>query len=422
MGAVEIQFREKAQREPIDLPLSKSIAARTLVCEALGRREISDSLISLLPLLPDCRDTRDLYRALAAVADAGPDFVKVDCGEGAATLRFFVAVAAATERLTVEVDCAEGLRRRPLKTLLDALRTLGADIEGEGCPLRIRGRRLRGGALTLDSSVSSQYASALMMIAPTMEKPLRIRFTGGKVVSFPYLEMTARVMARYGIAVDLSDDGFTVAPGEYLPSRQVDIEPDWSAASFFYEYALIRGEGSWVRIRRLVEPSESCQGDAACGRLFSEAGIETRLDGGGATLFCRKMGDVAVGEPLCFDLGDTPDLVPSIAVGLCLAGIPFRLSGVGHLKYKECDRSEALRRGLSVLGYHIICGEDVMEWRGERCELDPDGVIDVYGDHRMAMAFAMAAVRTGSVRLSDPQVVGKSFPNFWHEIEKIGLK
>lgn len=419
MGAVEIQFHEEAQREPIDLPLSKSIAARALVCEALGRREISDSLLGRLP---DCRDTRDLCRALRSVADHGADPVKVDCGEGAATLRFFVAVAAATEGLCVLVDCAEGLRRRPLKTLLDALRTLGADIEGDGCPLLIRGRRLRGGEIELDSSVSSQYASALMMIAPTMAAPLRIRFAGGKVVSAPYLHMTAKVMARYGSGCGFFTDGVAAGRGEGCCPPGVDMEPDWSAAAFFYEYALIRGVGSEVRIRRLVEPSKSLQGDSDCVRLFAEAGVVTRFEAdGGATIFCRKRRD-SLKDSLSMDLGDTPDLVPSLAVGLCLAGIPFRLRGVGHLIYKECDRSEALRAGLSKFGYHIICGEDVMEWRGERCEPDPEGVIDVYGDHRMAMAFAMAAVGTVSVRLSDPQVVGKSFPAFWREIEKIGLK
>lgn len=417
-----------AEPVSIRLPLSKSIAARTLVATFW-----SGGCIDCM-VLPDCADTRYLQAALSGlrqsmdpqVADGMPG--EYYLGEGGTSLRFFLPVIASMPGVFGMVDCGPGLRKRPLAPLLDALRNIGATIVGHGsnpafAPFYVRGESLNGGRMPVDVDVSSQFVSGLMLTAPVWEAGLEIEF-GSAPISYPYIRMTADVMRKFGARVDVSTSGLRVEGAGYEPSSPLEIESDWSAASYFYEYLLCASEEErTISLSGLLPPEESMQGDSRCAALMETLGVTTSFTPAGDALVCRQKMSGQDRKRLCsegvkWNLGDTPDLVPALAVGCCVAGIPFRFEGIAHLRYKECDRMEALTAELGKIGYKLFNGDDFLEWKGERVATDGREIlISTYGDHRMAMAFAVAGVP--GVRIGNPEVVSKSFPSFWRELSRL---
>ena len=356
----------------IKLPGSKSIAARALILDrvyGLGLTFVN---------MPDCDDTRELRAALRAL-DSGCR--RFDLGTGGTSLRFFMAYVASLPGFECTVDCSDALRRRPLAPLVDALRSAGAEIECLGAegyaPLRIKGARLDGRNVHVNTSISSQFASALMLVADMWQTPVLIH-DAAKVVSRPYLEMTRRMVADFRA---LKTSGV----------RNYAIEPDWSAASYFYEYRLLNPTVEF-QICGLVPPSISLQGDARCAELFAHPGGE-------------------------MDMRSTPDLVPALAVGLCVAGIGYSMSGVANLRYKESNRLAAISEEMAKAGYILEVTEDSLSWRGTRCEPEAAPEFDAHGDHRIAMALWAAGFRNIRGRES----VSKSFPSFFEEISKLPL-
>lgn len=415
-------MKDKGERITINIPGSKSIAARSLVCRLLGGHD------TVLTNLPDCGDTRGMLRLTDAVrrgVNTGEP-VNVDIGEGGTTLRFGMAACASIPGLDITLTGSERLMERPHATLIEALRKMGGELMQipDERAIHIVGHELSGGALELDGSVSSQYLSALMLAAPVWRNDTLIKLRGD-VVSQPYIEMTAGVMRAFGANVSCrlsvagcqesdfqssSENSLEVkikATG-YAQCARYDIEGDWSGASYFYETRIIM-EALGMAIPdfampALKAPAESLQGDSRVAAIFAEA--TGRL----------RSGDRSVLE---FNLNDAPDLVPAVAVGLCIAGMPFSIDGVAHLRHKETDRMAAIAAELRHLGYIINTGEDRMEWKGDRCEPESSPMIRTYQDHRMAMAFAPAILAAKDIAIEDPEVVGKSFPNFWTELEKL---
>lgn len=405
------------------LPLSKSIALRVLVLNAVARR------IGLreahVPELPDAGDVAAMQRALRRQDTAGG---VVRIGEGGAPMRFFTALCASMPGCDVTVSAALPLMKRPLLPLLDALRHAGADVESlrrHGVPpLRIRGRSLDPGVIRLDPGVSSQFVSALMLASPLWRHGLHLDFEGRTPVSAPYIAMTAGIMRRFGCRVKWEGPEIDVEGGIINPPERFEIETDWSAASYFYELALLL-PGTDIPLERLTPASGSLQGDARCREIFSALGVSaTHTDCGGAVLRCdadtlerRRREGVAE-----LDLGSTPDLVPALAVAFCMAGVRFRFTGVAHLRHKESDRMSALVSELAKTGYRLHTGTDSMAWEGERVEAEAVPEISTYRDHRMAMAFAPAAVLFPGLRIENPGVVEKSFPGYWQALEGLGFR
>lgn len=393
----------------INIPGSKSIAARALVCRLLGGHD------TVLTNLPDCGDTRGMLRLTEAVRKgvSSGKLVKVDIGEGGTTLRFGMAACASIPNLDITLTGSPRLMARPHATLTDALARMGADLQvmPEENSIHIKGKTLAGGVVELDGSVSSQYLSALMLAAPTWKEDTLFRLTG-LVVSTPYITMTAGVMRAFGASVEMmrSADGMEVrvkASG-YAQCARYDIEGDWSGASYFFETKLIMealGLGvPEISMPTLKAPAESLQGDSRVAEIFSDA--------------TRKLREKDK-SPLRMNLGDAPDLVPAVAVGLCIAGIPFQIEGVAHLRHKESDRMAAIACELKRIGYLVTTGEDTMAWNGERCEPEEAPMIRTYLDHRMAMAFAPGKLSSRTLSIEDPSVVEKSFPSYWTEISKL---
>ncbi len=343
----------------------------------------------------------------------------VDIGEGGTTLRFGMAACASIPGLDITLVGSQRLMERPHATLEDALRAMGADITPlpEQNAIRIRGRELSGGELTLDGSVSSQYLSALMLAAPTWKVDTLI-ILEGQVVSRPYIEMTAGVMRAFGADVSFESNSkfkiqnskFKIRATGYAQCARYDIEGDWSGASYFFEIRLMAQALGLdlpdFDMPTLKSPAESLQGDSRVAAIFADAARVLRAED-------------ANRQSLHLNLNDAPDLVPAVAVGFCMAGLPFKIEGVAHLRHKETDRMAAIATELRRLGFVLTPGDDTMEWDGERCDPEEEPLIRTYQDHRMAMAFAPARLAFPTLQIEDPTVVAKSFPGYWNEIGKL---
>lgn len=385
----------------INLPASKSISNRALIINALAYspHEISN--------LSDCDDTRVMVRIFNSNDNT------FDVGAAGTAMRFLTAFLSKTVGEWV-ITGSQRMKQRPIKILVDALNQLGARIEyleQEGYPpLRIFGSALNGGDINLNGGVSSQYISALMMIAPYMKDGLNIHLEGN-VISVPYIEMTLKMMREFGAEVDFSGKTISVKPGSYRPIRY-QIESDWSAASYWYEILAIAGEGS-LFLKGLKK--DSYQGDSEVAGLFEQLGVHTEYAADGITL-------TTTGKNISrfsHDFTNQPDLAQTFAVTCCIKGIPFSFKGVQSLKIKETDRVAALIRELGKIGYVLTEPEEgMLAWDGEKCEPEEAICIKTYEDHRMAMAFAPVAL-TMPITIEHPEVVSKSYPGFWEDLKKI---
>jgi 3-phosphoshikimate 1-carboxyvinyltransferase len=377
----------------IRLPASKSISNRVLILNALSK--------SRFPIenLSDSDDTKVLLEALQS---SGTDF---NIGAAGTAMRFLTAYLSQKEG-TWHLTGTERMKNRPIGILTNALRELGAEIyslDKEGFPpLRIQGKRLKGGAVSLNGGVSSQYISALMMIAPCLQQGLTMRLEGNSI-SKPYIRMTIRLMESFGIKVNWTGQIIEIAPQYYIPVP-FKVESDWSAASYWYEIVALAPPNSSVELLGLEQ--NSTQGDAEGAKLFEKI-ASLRKDG--------------VGVRLQYDFINEPDLAQTFVVTCCLLDIPFRFTGLQSLRIKETDRIAALQIELRKLGYVLRSEDNSMEWKGERCEQEPHPVISTYEDHRMAMAFAPVCLKMNEIRIKDPEVVSKSYPNYWKDLSAAGF-
>ena len=390
----------------IALPASKSISNRALVIAAL----CGDEPQVIHPAL--CDDTAVMIEALARHAGS------INVGAAGTAMRFLTAYFATREGSMVVIDGVERMRQRPIGVLVDALRSLGAHIDYLGKdgypPLRVTGTTMHGGDVVMDGSVSSQFISAVMMILPVLGGGT-IHLTGD-IVSMPYIAMTAAVMTTMGAKVKIQGSEIAVA-GSYTGNDLI-VEADWSAATPWYALAALLPQ-SHITLEGLS--TDSIQGDARLVELGSKLGIASRFHAAGVTLDTSHFIGCCCS---CFaDMTGSPDLIPSWTVLMCLLERSFRITGTRTLRLKESNRIEALREELAKLGYLLkIEGDDALSWYGERTPVTSmPPVIDTHGDHRLAMAFAPAAVRFPGLIISDADVVSKSYPSFWRHLAKCGF-
>lgn len=386
----------------IHLPASKSISNRVLILNALSYSPYD------IENLSDSDDTR----VLAQVFDSND--THFDIGAAGTSMRFLTAFLAKTVGEWT-ITGSERMKQRPIRILVDALNALGGKIEymeKTGYPpLRIFGSALTGGHIELDGGVSSQYISALMMIAPYMQNGLHIELKG-TVISRPYIHMTAGLMEAFGVSTRLTSGSIDIQPQTYRPIP-FRVESDWSAASYWYELLSIAGQGT-LFLHGLQK--NSLQGDCRVAELFGKLGVNTEYTPAGIRLTPN-------GAPLPDDmqcnLADQPDLAQTLVVTCCLKGIPFLFTGLQSLKIKETDRIAALIAELRKLGYVLHEPmEGALGWDGTRCADEAHPSIATYEDHRMAMSFAPAAI-TRPIDIQHPEVVSKSYPAFWQDLESI---
>lgn len=402
----------------VALPPSKSIGARLLAASFLAGGPLSYDDMESKGCCDDLSVINDALKALGENVKSGEGkCVEIDLGASGTALRFMIAIAASTPGAECVLTGSRRLFERPVAPLVEVLRAAGADVTISDSSIRITGRRLRGGDYSIAGDVSSQFVSAIMLAAPTWVGSTGLRFDT-PLVSRPYVEMTARIMESFGVIARLAEDEVIIENGDYIKPCGLAIECDWSAASFFYEGVLL---GSMpLRLKGLLPSSESLQGDVATVGLFGRLGVSSLFTPNGVEVCRTEDAPVSIEA----DLSDTPDLVPSLVCACAVAGVAFKFTGVRNLRLKESDRLEALRSGLALFGVDVAVGEDEIVCKGDSGGSlhSPDGAIDSFGDHRIAMAFAMTALRVGRVEITDPEVVGKSYPAFWEELAATGLK
>ena len=398
----------------VDLPASKSISNRALIIHALSGG-------STLPEnLSDCDDTSVIIEALRTMPE------EINIKAAGTAMRFMTAYLSVTPGTHI-LTGTERMKHRPIGILVDALRTLGANIEYIGeegyPPLRITGSTLKGGLLEIHGNVSSQYISALLMIGPMLKDGLTLRLLD-HIISRPYIDLTLWMMGEFGAEAEwTSADTITVNPKPYK-SRDYFIENDWSGASYWYEImALNEDPESEIRLTGLMDGSK--QGDSITRYIFSLLGVKTKLQSKKAgipqTITLKKNGHCV--PKLEYDFVNCPDLAQTFVVACAAMNIPFHFTGLSTLKIKETDRIEALKTEMRKLGYVVkdIDGSELL-WDGERCEPSLEQGIDTYEDHRMALAFAPYAMKHNGLVINNPQVVTKSYPHYWNHLRQAGFK
>ena len=389
----------------IQLPSSKSISNRALIINALGNGTHHPENLS------DCDDTRVMIRAL------NDDKETIDIMAAGTAMRFLTAYLSVTPGTRI-ITGTERMQQRPIQVLVNALRELGADIEyvaNDGFPpLRITGRELRKDTISLPGNVSSQYISALLMIAPVLTNGLTIRLTGD-IISRPYINLTLQLMNDFGVRAEWTDDHRLKEEPQAYHSTPFYVESDWSAASYWYQIVALSKEAE-VTLPGLFK--DSYQGDSQVAGIFRSLGVETIYKD--KTVILKKNGKSV--ERLDYDFINQPDLAQTFVVTCALLNIPFRFSGLQSLKIKETDRMAALITEMRKLGYilHETDGS-VLSWEGERCTTEEHPAIDTYEDHRMAMAFAPTCLALPEILINNPQVVSKSYPRYWEDLRQAGF-
>ncbi len=389
----------------VTLPGSKSISNRALILNALSLSKYEIDNISL------SEDTRVIKDAFASNTN------EFDVRGAGTAMRFLAAFLACVEGEWI-LKGSERMHERPIHPLVDTLISLGAEIEYLGNkgypPLKIKGRKLEGGEVYLSANISSQFISGLMMIAPTMKFGLTLHLEH-EIISRPYIHLTQKMMEDYGVSVKWEEKTIKIDPQPYK-AIPYSVEADWSAASYWYSLVALMPEAE-VKLKGLRK--ESLQGDANIIHLFEDLGVSTTFVEDGVVL---KKKESAKGK-FFHNFINEPDLAQTFVVTCCLLKRPFFFSGLQTLKIKETDRIVALITELEKLGYVLKETENgILEWDGERCLTDETVVINTYDDHRMAMAFAPVSIKFKDLYINNPEVVAKSYPSFWEDLQRGGFK
>ncbi|WP_128543935.1 3-phosphoshikimate 1-carboxyvinyltransferase [Larkinella soli] len=411
MSAVRLTPPAGPVRATIPLPSSKSESNRALIIDALTQFR------STLHNVSAARDTQTMIRLLQSeepIADV------LDAGT---TMRFLTAYFAVTGKHKTLTGTPR-MCERPIGILVDALRSLGADIEylnREGYPpLVTKGffdnSRTSGDTsqVSIRGDVSSQYISALLMVAPTLPRGLTLKLTG-EVGSRPYIEMTLRQMEHFRVKanVDWEKNTIAVAPTAYVP-QEYAVESDWSGASYWFSVMALAEEGSEIELLGLKE--HSLQGDSAIVDIMRPLGVQTTFTETGVKL-TRQPAETA----LSWDFTNCPDLAQTVAVCCALKGVSLTLTGIESLKIKETDRVYALQAELRKIGSELVeVDANIRYVVRPSASGKPAGVpqIHTYDDHRMAMAFAPVAIKQ-EVVIEEPGVVAKSYPSFWDDFGRV---
>ena len=408
----------------INLPASKSISNRALIINALANASETPTNLS------HCDDTDVIVAALRDM----PMVINI---KAAGTAMRFLTAYLSTRESTHILTGTERMMQRPIHVLVDALRTLGAEIDYAGNegypPLRIKGKTLEGGLLEIAGNVSSQYISALLMIGPMMKNGLTLHLTGD-IISRPYIDLTMCTMREFGADIDWEGGNTILVKPTPYQSKAFTIENDWTAASYWYEILALMTKASDNRITLPGLMDGSRQGDSAVRYIFSLLGVKTSFDRNNVVLTSHQRAL----PRFDFDFTGQPDLAQTVVVTTALMGIPFRFTGLQTLRIKETDRIAALKTEMAKLGYMLDDSEEgVLSWDGKLTLRSTEGrlqgknpsllregsvAIDTYEDHRMAMAFAPACIMFPGLKINNPEVVTKSYPHFWDDLKKAGFE
>ncbi len=390
----------------IQLPASKSISNRVLIINAL----LSDP--APINNLSKAADTQILDRLLKS------ELPIYDAGDGGTTARFLLAYCALKGNACT-ITGSESLQRRPVAPLVDALNELGAGISyvnNPGClPVKLSGSKLHRGNVTVNGEISSQFISALMLIAPLLTDGLKITLTG-EILSLPYIQMTASVMHYFGVDVIVDQDQIYIPSGNYS-AMPFTVESDWSAASYWYE-AVALSDGMEVVLPGLHQ--NSLQGDSIIHSYMDSLGVETLFEDSGIRI--RKKSNYRLPEYFTADFTGCPDIAPAIAVVCGVQNITADLTGLKNFRLKESDRASALQRELYNFNVKTdFCGGSKFKIYADSGLRMSRYTVKTYNDHRVAMCMSLLAAKIEKVIIADPEVVSKSYPDFYKDIQNAGF-
>ena len=404
----------------MDLKLQAELFKPAIDITISGSKSESNRLLILQQLYPnlhienlsDSDDTHHLQEALSSDNDIA------DIGHAGTAMRFLTAYFATQMGVTKILQGSERMHNRPIAILVDALRDLGAEIEyieKEGYPpLKITGKQLTKSKVSINGNVSSQYISALMLIAPRLQNGLEIELIG-KITSVPYINMTLQLLHQLEIEAKFKGQTIKIEPKSTVKKQTIVVESDWSSASYFYSIIALSEIGSSVKLSAYKK--DSLQGDSCLAKIYQHFGVYTNFEENSITLTKEKEHDSNI---LVQDLKNAPDIAQTIAVTCFGLGIACDLSGLHTLKIKETDRLEALREELTKLGANISVTNESLHLKTTSV-IKENIKIATYNDHRMAMAFAPLALKV-PIEILDAEVVTKSYRNFWHDMKSVGIQ
>lgn len=419
--AVKLSYSPNKEDLEIRLPASKSESNRLLVLQFLSEVEVKDEVkdeIGTFEIdnLSDAGDTQVLQTCLEQIKNRqSEETIKLDCRDGGTPLRFLMAVCALVPGSFLLTGTPR-LMQRPQKDLIDSLVQSGAKIhclgEKECGPYLVEGGKLKSGAWEIDMQQSSQFASALLLIAPFMQAPIELTILH-REASWPYVEMTLQSLKKLGVRMEWKGKVLCIYPGIHSP-KKIIVEADWSSAAFFYAAQAMRKKGS------LFFPDlkmESLQGDAFVERLFRYEGIQSEQGEEGVKISWHETAWKR--NELSINLQSYPDLAPALVVYFLSEGRKINWSGLESLAKKESVRDQVLGEMLNACGAEWEIGDG--RWNQSGSLDSASSVLSTAEDHRMVMAFALMAICGNSIALDDIDSVKKSFPGFWEEIGKLGI-
>ncbi len=406
MNGLTLEHTGAVPQGTLRLPASKSISNRLLILEFLFCQKLSAEGYA------EAGDTRVLQNALKALEEGKE---RIDLADAGTAMRFFTALAATVpgERELIGTD---RMYQRPIAPLVEALRDIGAKVEYRGKegfpPLRVKGSSLKGGRVELRSDVSSQFLSALALIAPVTEEGIEL-LPQGDPVSTPYFRTSIALLNELGVPVEENGISVKILPYD-MPPCTYKVEGDHSAAAFWYELLALQGKGALFLegIRK-----DSPQGDRDAPVFYRGLGVQERWQE--EACWIEAVPGPFQDPPYEADMRHYPDLVPALAVTLAGRGCPGILQGVASLRNKESDRLEALRRELLKIGVELHTDEDKLGIDPKGLDLKVRPRFDAHGDHRIAMALAPLISLLPGLSIRDPEVVKKSYPGFWEDLERV---
>ena len=408
------------------LTYNSQLAIRNSQLSITGSKSETNRLLLLQALYPNLKlentsnsdDSEVMLKALQNSQLLTPNSQLIDVHHAGTAMRFLTAYFSIQEGKEVVVTGSSRMKERPIKILVEALNRLGGEItyeENEGFPpIRIKGKKITLNKVSLPANVSSQYISALLLIATKLEKGLELTLEG-EITSVPYIKMTLALLNEIGVTTSFVGNKITVCHAELVSASQLTVESDWSSASYWYSIVALSSIGTQITLSSYKK--NSLQGDSALVNIYQDFGVETTFNTNSSITISKV--NFKNQKSLILNLQSSPDIAQTIAVTCFGLGIACDLTGLHTLKIKETDRLEALKIELTKLGAEISVTHDALYLKSS-LTIKENISISTYQDHRMAMAFAPLALKA-PIQINEAEVVSKSYPDFWEDLKKVGF-
>ena len=398
-----------------------------------GSKSETNRLLLLQSLFPEIAlkntsnsdDSEVMFKALSQILEPTthhPPPTTIDVHHAGTAMRFLTAYFAIQSNQEVVLTGSSRMKERPIHILVEALNSLGAQISYEEKigfpPLRIKGRELQKSEIDMEANTSSQYISALLLIAPKLRHGLKINLIG-EVTSLPYIQMTLELLNEIGVETSFENKSITIQPTAFnLQPKTLTIESDWSSASYFYSLVALSEIGTAITLSSYKK--NSLQGDSVLAEIYQDFGVKTVFNENKTITISKSNHKINNLQPITYNLQQSPDIAQTIAVTCFGLGLGCHLTGLHTLKIKETDRIQALKNELENIGASVSITNNSISLKSSKF-IKENITIKTYQDHRMAMAFAPLALKT-SLIIEDAEVVSKSYPDFWNDLKSCGIQ